>query len=290
MGASISAYFLQGGWTVHVYTPSALTRGSFVKRVEMHLGRNESAAGMQVHAVLGKMPWPDIDLVIETVKEDLQIKREIFRDVEELSRPDALITTNTSGFLVSDITDDMKTAERVAGLHHFMPAHLVPLVEIVGTRATSAHTLEILRQWMTDLGKIPIVCVKELPGFVANRIQHALMREALYLISEGIASAEDIDKAVRYGFGFRYAAAGPILQKELSGWDTNYHAAAAIYPSLCNDAHPNPIVASLVKNGSLGTKSRKGFWQWNDEQLEIVIGRYTDALGMALDIVLRDRV
>lgn len=290
MGASISAYFLQGGWTVHVYTPSALTRGSFVKRVEAHLGNSESAAGMRVHESLKAMPWPDIDLVVETVKEDLGIKREIFSEVEKLARPDTLIATNTSGFLVSEIAAGMKTAERVAGLHHFMPAHLVPLVEIVGTPAISARTLAVLQQWMEELGKIPIVCARELPGLVANRIQHALMREALYLISEGIATPDDIDKAVRYGFGFRYAAAGPILQKELSGWDINCQAAAVIYPSLCNDTAPNRTAAALVAAGKLGTKTREGFWRWNDEQLEIVIGRYTNALGKALDIVLGDRV
>lgn len=290
MGASISAYFLQGGWIVHAFSPSDLTRRSLAARVEMHLGRNESAVQMQVHAALENIPWADIDLVIETVKEDLGVKRAIFSAIEKLARPDTPIASNTSGFLVSDIAAGMKTVERVAGLHHFMPAHLVPLVEIVGTAATNAHTVDVLKQWMEALGKIPIVCARELPGLVANRIQHALMREALYLISEGIASPDDIDKAVRYGFGFRYAAAGPILQKELSGWDINCQAAAAIYPSLCNDALPNRTAAALVAAGKLGTKTREGFWRWNEEQLEIMIGRYTGALGKALDIVLGDRV
>lgn len=289
MGASIGAYFLQGGWAVHTYSKSDITRRSLIQRTETHLKRSENAAALQVYESLNDIPWDRIDLVIESVTEDLAIKRKLFSEVEKLASKETIFVSNTSGILVSEIYAGMKSVSRMAGLHHFMPAHLVPLVEIVGAPGTSEKTIQLLKQWMEKLGKVPIVCSVEIPGLIANRIQHALMREALHLISEGVAVPEDVDKAVRFGFGFRYVAAGPILQKELSGWDVNYDAAASIYPSLCNEKTPNPKVAELVKKGKLGTKTKCGFWKWDSEQYEIVIGQYTKALSGALDILDSDK-
>lgn len=289
MGASIGAYLLDGGWTVHAYSPSESTRRSLKARTAAHLRQASNTAAMQVHDRLHGLPWKDIALVIETVKEDLAVKQKLFAQVERLAHRDAVFATNTSGILVSEIYAGLEAADRMTGLHHFMPAHLVPLVEIVAAPGTSPAAVAKLKQGMEELGKIPVVCKVELPGLIANRIQHALMREALHLVSEGIASAEDVDKAVRYGFGFRYVAAGPLLQKELSGWDVNHDAAAAIYPSLCNDGTPNPLVSRLLREGRKGIKTKHGLWKWNPDQFEVVVGQCTKALTGALAILDADR-
>jgi len=289
MGASIAAYFLRGGWSVHIVSPSAATRRSLPGRIEANVGDRSPGTGAIVHGSLDRVPWADVDLVIETVTEDLAVKRDVFAELERLAKPGTPLTSNSSGIPISRIAASLADRSRVLGLHHFLPAHLVPLVEIVATSETPPSTVELLKGWLQRLGKIPIVCTRDIPGFVANRIQHALMREALHLVSEGVASADDVDIAVRFGFGFRYAAAGPMLQKELSGWDVNYQAAQAIYPSLCNDSAPNRLVADLVRRGATGVKAREGFWKWTDEQVEAVTGRYAAALEQALRIVLRDR-
>jgi 3-hydroxybutyryl-CoA dehydrogenase len=129
------------------------------------------------------------------------------------------------------------------------------------------------------VGRVAVRINKDLPGFLANRIQHAMMREAFAIIDSGLASAEDVDAAVRYGFGFRYVAAGPIVQKELSGLETQLAAASAIYPSLCNDPEPGPGLRNLVKEGRYGTKTLKGYWTWTEEQARAERARFEAALS-----------
>ena len=126
----------------------------------------------------------------------------------------------------------------MANTHFFQPAHLVPLVEIAKGEHTSDATVDALHAIFSSVGRMPVRVSRDVPGFLANRIQHALMREAFSVIDEGLATAEDVDIAVRFGFGFRYAAAGPMLLKEFAGFDTQHAAATVIYPSLCNHSAP----------------------------------------------------
>jgi 3-hydroxybutyryl-CoA dehydrogenase len=126
---------------------------------------------------------------------------------------------------------------------------------------------------------------KEQPGWLVNRIQTALMREALSLIDQGIASPEDVDAAVRYGFGFRYAACGPITQKEHSGWDINYKLQQAVFPSLCNDTAPNATLDKMIAGRHLGMKTGQGFIRWDDAAIAHEKARYEKALRATLDIL-----
>ncbi len=130
-----------------------------------------------------------------------------------------------------------------------------------------------------------VMVAKDIPGFLANRMQHALMREAWSLIDRGIATPEDVDIAVRYGFGFRYVAAGPILQKEMSGLDVNFLASSTVFPDLCNDAKPAAKLAAKVKAGELGMKAGKGFYDWPVEKIAKVKARYHTALKRGLHIL-----
>jgi 3-hydroxybutyryl-CoA dehydrogenase len=134
---------------------------------------------------------------------------------------------------------------------------------------------------------VPVLVKKDVPGFLANRIQHALMREVWSLLDRGVASPEDIDKAVRYGFGMRYLAAGPVLQKEHSGLEVNLAASTYIYPHLCNDAGPPPTLREKVRRGEIGMKAGKGFWTWSPESIAAEKARYDRVLLQALRI-LRD--
>lgn len=253
MGSGIAAAFLAGGWNVQETTPSQHTRENLPSRVETAFAQLESPpearGALKIHASLGEADMSAVDLVIEAVAEDLALKQTIFRELEARVPPGIPLASDTSTFPISDIAHGLDTAGLVVGAHFFMPAHLVPLVEVVLGRASEPAIARTVAGWLGALGKRPILVSKDIPGFIANRIQHAMMREALYLIEDGVASAEDVDAAVRFGFGFRFIACGPILQKEMSGWDTNCRAGNAVYPHLCNsDGYP-PSLQRMVDEG-----------------------------------------
>jgi len=170
-----------------------------------------------------------------------------------------------------------------------MPAHLVPLVEVVSADSTDADAAQETVELMRALGKAPIWVKKDVPGFVGNRLQHAMMREALYLIEDGICDPEAIDTAVRYGFGFRFIACGPMKQKEMSGWDTNYYVASALYPHLYTHDRPPNILKQLVDKNHLGMKTRRGFWEWTDEKIAIEKARIEKALQSGMAILKEDK-
>jgi 3-hydroxybutyryl-CoA dehydrogenase len=191
--------------------------------------------------------WSQTIYVIETIAENLELKKQLFQKLDILVPSGIPIGSNSSGFPITKIADGLRTANRMMGAHYFMPAEVVPLVEIVMGEKTELKYAEQICELYKSIDKKPVLVKKDIPGFLANRIQHALMREALYLIQEGIASPDDIDDAVRYSFGFRYAAVGPMTQKEISGWDGMANAAKEIYPSLYNNATLPPIVLQLIR-------------------------------------------
>jgi 3-hydroxybutyryl-CoA dehydrogenase len=256
MGGDIAIIFTAGSWNVHVMSPSQKTRGALPARIDSGLRKlgapAANAANVKTYAKVGDIAWKDVDLVVEAATENLPLKQKIFSELDALARPDIALASNTSNFQIGEIGKGLKTRSRVAGLHFFMPAHLVPLVEVVSAESTDPQVAERLVGLMKTLGKAPIWVKKDVPGFVGNRIQHAMMREALYLIAEGVVTPEDVDTAVRYGFGFRFIACGPIMQKEMSGWDTNYYVAGALYPHLHNESVPAPVIKELIEKGHLG--------------------------------------
>ena len=292
MGGDIAIFFAAAGWNVHVMSPSQKTRDALGGRLRAGLAKLGApaafATSVRTYDRLDALPWNGIDLVVEAATEDLALKQRIFQDLERLARPQVPLATNTSNFPIGEIGKALATRSRVAGLHFFMPAHLVPLVEIVSADATDPTVAEGLVTLMKQLGKAPIWVKKDIPGFVGNRIQHAMLREALYLIDNGVVTAEDVDTAVRYGFGFRFIACGPILQKEMSGWDTNYTVAEALYPHLYNESAPAPVVKQLIDAGRLGMKTRRGFWEWNDDSMAKEKARIERALQAGFQILRSD--
>ena len=221
MGGDIATIFAAGNWAVHVMSPSQKTRDALPGRVSAGLGKIGADGSMlknlKMYDNLEAIAWADIDLVLEAATENIDLKRKLFSQLETLARPEIPLVSNTSNFQIGEIGKHLKTRSRVAGMHYFMPAHLVPLVEIIKADFTDVKICDWLEQNQRDLGKMPVRVNKDIPGFIGNRLQHAMMREALYLISEGVVSPEGVDAAVRYGFGFRFLACGPMMQKEMSG-------------------------------------------------------------------------
>ena len=211
MGGDIATVFAAKGWQVHVMSPSQKTRDALGARLAAGLNKIGAEAAcaknVAVYVRLEDIAWSAIDLVIEAITEDLPLKQKLFAQLETLARPDTPITTNTSNFQIGSVTQGLKTASRMAGLHFFMPAHLVPLVEVVSADTTDAAVAAKLEKTMTEVGKAPIRVNKDVPGFVGNRLQQALMREAMWMIHDGVVTAEGVDTAVRYGFGFQIGRA-----------------------------------------------------------------------------------
>jgi 3-hydroxybutyryl-CoA dehydrogenase len=229
--------------------------------------------------------WDNCVWVIETVTENLAIKQAIFKSLDGRVPASIPIGSNSSGFPISKIAEGLPTAARMMGAHYFMPADIVPLVEIVMGEKTDPRLAEQVCALYKSIHKKPVLVKRDIPGFLANRIQHALMREALALVDAGIATSDDIDDAVRYSFGFRYAAVGPMTQKEISGWDGMANAAKEIYPSLSNiDAIP-PSLAKLMAEGKTGIKAGEGFRKWSPEESKAINAQYTRRLKAAFDVL-----
>ena len=293
MGGDIATVFAAKGWKVHVMSPSQKTRDALGARLTAGLQKVNAdaacASNVVSYARLEDIAWKNIDLVIEAVTEDLPLKQKLFAQLETLVRPDTPLATNTSNFQIGAVSQGLQSASRVAGLHFFMPAHLVPLVEVVSAASTAPAVADKLEQIMKDVGKAPIRVNKDVPGFVGNRLQQALMREAMWMIHDGVTTAEGIDTAVRFGFGFRFVACGPFLQKEMSGWDTNFAVATALYPDLHNETAPPPFFKAMVERGHVGMKAKHGFWTWTDESVAQEKARIEKALQAGFAILQSDQ-
>ncbi len=166
-----------------------------------------------------------------------------------------------------------------------MPAHLVPLVEVVCGPASDPALAEDLAGFMRATGKVPVIVRKDLPGFLANRLQHALAREALALVEAGVATPADVDAAVRFGFGFRFLAAGPLLQRDHAGLDVHAAAAATMYPTLAAGARPSRELTDRVAAGRLGMKAGGGFYDWTPQAIARERERYEALLRAGLALI-----
>ena len=288
MGADLAVRFAAAGLNVYLMARPGKSRDSFEQRARRSaadLGFDFGKLNIKLVSALDDLPWTRLDLVIENVKEDLTVKQAVFKEMVALAQPHTPLTSNSSTYSVRRIAEGLASQERMLGLHFFMPAHLIPLVEVVLTSQTEAALAQRIYDEMEALGLKPVMVKQDVQGFLANRMQAALAREVWSLIDRGIATPEDVDRAVRYGFGFRYTAAGPVLQKEISGLDVTAAAAASLYPDLCNDDGPPKFLTDMVARGDCGMKTGKGFWQWDEKKIEAERARYARALKAALAIL-----
>jgi 3-hydroxybutyryl-CoA dehydrogenase len=288
MGADIAVVLARAGCRCSVVEASADRRAEldpYLSGALEGLGCGQRRALLEVLPSLEEVDWQAIDLVIECIPERLEPKQRLFARLVELARSDALLCSNSSSFPISDIAGDLPGAQRMLGLHYFMPAHLVPLVEVVlGARSDPALG-QSLCDFVRGCGMVPVLVRKDLPGFLANRLQHALAREAFALADAGVASLEDIDAAVRFGFGFRFLAAGPMLQRDHAGLDVHCAAAATMYPSLASNTVPSPALTARVAQGKLGMKTGEGFRSWTPQTIAAERSRYETLLRAGLELL-----
>lgn len=288
MGADIALTLARVRRGVQLVEPDSGVRERVRARFEhiAHLIESRpDAARIVMRSGLDEVSWPAVDLVIEAIPEKLHLKRALFRDLASRTRPDSVLASNSSSFPISAIAEGIAHPGRAYGLHYFMPADVVPLVEVVCGAASEPEGAKALAEFMRETGKVPVLVRKDLPGFLANRLQHALGREALALVESGVATVEDVDAAVRFGFGFRYLAAGPLLQRDHAGLDVHAAAAATIYPTLSSATSPSRELTDRVAAGRTGIKAGAGFRDWTVESAAIERERYERILRGALDLV-----
>jgi 3-hydroxybutyryl-CoA dehydrogenase len=230
----------------------------------------------------------DARLVVESVPERLTDKIEVLRQAEELVDRDAILTTDTSSLPVETIGEALARPQTFAGLHWFNPAEFVRLVEVVPVAATSPETVDSLRRWMEAVGHTAIQA-GPVPGFVANRLQYALLREAFALVESRVCTYEDVDLAIRTGLGPRWAAVGPFESLDLAGLDVHLAVAEQLYQHLSNATVPFQIVEELVERGALGCKTGEGIYgDYTQERVQELVRR-RDLMLLAIRNVIDSR-
>lgn len=265
MGHGIAQVFAVAGHPVRVYDPAEAILDGLRDRIRSNLrelGQDEAPAGRVepcddlADAVRGAA------FVVEAAIEDLALKRDLFRRIEADAPSDAILASNTSVIPITAIAEGMQRPGRAIGTHWWNPPYLVPLVEVVPAKLTDANVVINTIALLESVGKTAVLVRKDVPGFVGNRLQHALWREAVALVQDGVCDAETVDTVVKASFGRRLAVLGPLENADLIGTDLTLAIHRTLLPHLDRTPGPLPLLTSLVAEGRLGMKAGAGFREW----------------------------
>lgn len=296
MGASLAQIFAQAGIQVTLWNRSqaGLDRAASLIRSNQsalvaagRLSADDSNALMErIVPTTEDACFPTASFLLESIAEDLTLKQDFFRRISTLVPVDCILTTNTSGLSISAIGSTVAEPGRFCGMHWINPPHLVPLVEVIQGTDTGDGTMDFVYALAQRLRKKPIRA-KDLPGFIMNRLQLALLREALALVDSGAATAEDVDAAVKYGLGLRYACVEPFETMDLGGVDIFCRIASYLLADLDDRKDTPPLLQTLTEQGACGVKSGHGFYDYSGEKAAAALEnrdqkfiRVLDALGL----------
>jgi 3-hydroxybutyryl-CoA dehydrogenase len=277
MGTSIAYALAAAGHRVEVFDPTPAARAAVPERlaaIEAQLG---TAVEVGVHDSLADAVAA-ADVVIEAGPENLEAKREIFAELIAAAPVWALLATNTSAIPIAAIAAGLPTRGRVLGTHFWNPPHLVPLVEVVETEGSDAEAVARMIAFLRAAGMRPVHVKADIPGFIGNRLQHAMKREAIALVAAGHCTAEALDEVVRHGFGARLAAIGPLEQADIGGLELTLAIHETLMPDLDRTPVPHPLLVEKVERGEVGVAVGKGFREWDDGEAEAVGARVTREL------------
>lgn len=273
MGHGIAYLLAAGGHTVGLYEPSVEVRASLPQRlrsiVDLLAADPATLDRITVRERLADAVG-SARFVFEAAPEKLELKQRIFAELESLVAPDAILASNSSAIPSTEIGRHLKHRERVVGTHFWNPPHLVPLVEVIQTEWTSDEVVRRTIDLLAAAGRKPVHVRRDIPGFIGNRLQHALKREAIALVASGVCDAETIDTVVKSGFGARMAVLGPMEQSDLVGLDLTLDISEVLVADLDRSAGPHPYLREKVKAGKLGMKTGEGFRTWTPEQAQEV--------------------
>jgi 3-hydroxybutyryl-CoA dehydrogenase len=281
MGASMAQIFAKWGYLVTLYdiVQEGIDKGRELIAINQRtlIAQGDLSEDMS-REVLSRISYTmkmdafaKADFVIEAIVENLGVKLDFWKEASRLARDDAALTTNTSGLSITKISEAVRLPERFCGMHWINPPHIVPLVEIIFGENTAEETVETVREVALSVRKRPVVVRKDPSGFLLNRLQFAVLREALHIVENGYASMQDVDDVMKYGLGMRYACIGPFETADLGGLDTFYRIASYLFAELSDAKTVSEILGSLYNQGAFGTKSGKGFYDYGNGGAERAI-------------------
>ena len=281
MGAGIALVFAAAGHRVALFDATEGARATALPRIRDNLravGLDPGAAdAINLHAQLAKAV-ADADFVIEAAPEDLALKQALFIEIEDAARPTAILASNTSVIPITAIMARLRDKSRALGTHWWNPPYLVPLVEVIRTVDTSDAAIGATLKLLVSVGKTAVEVKKDVPGFIGNRLQHALWREAVSLVADGVCDAKTVDDVVKASFGARLAVLGPLENADLVGTDLTRSIHNYVLPALDRSTAASPYLDRLVETGRLGFKSGEGFRSWSAEQQAVLRERVTNHL------------
>jgi len=225
-----------------------------IERIKTTVDLTEAVAGAQ--------------FVVEAVTENLALKQDIFKELDSICTKETILATNTSVISVTEIAEKAKIRERILGTHFWNPPYLIPLVEVIRAKETSQEAMNTTFDLLSTVGKHPVRVDKDVPGFVGNRLQHALWREAISIVENGIAEPAMVDEVIKYGFGIRLPVLGPLENADMVGLDLTLAIHNYILKHIERSPEPSPALQEKVERGELGFKTGKGFQEWTPDEAQ----------------------
>ena len=284
MGAGIAQIFAQAGHPVRLQARKRETLEAALRRIRVNQdelirhellteGDAETARGRITATQSMNEALAGAAFVSENIPERLDLKQSLFAELDRLTPPEVVLSTNTSSLPITQVARDTLHPERVVGFHWFNPPHLIPLVEVIRGDRTGDAAMDEAFRLAQAIGKAPIRVQKDIPGFVGNRLQRALEREFFYLERIGACSGADLEVALKQGLGFRWSVVGPLEHADLAGVDTHSATVSLLFPLLSTDSTPPPLFADLVAKGRLGAKTGAGVYEYGPGEVERILAR-----------------
>ncbi len=295
MGHGIALTFARAGHDVALFDPVAEMRANVLDRVAESLRllgaeKSEIDAALSCIAVCDAMAGAvgDADVIFEAAPEKLELKQSIFAEIEAIAPNNAILASNTSVIQITKIMQSLSRRERALGTHWWNPPHMIPLVEVVKTEWTEHAVADRMQVLLAEVGKTPVMVQKDVPGFIGNRLQHALWREAISLVENGICTAEAVDDVVKASFGRRLAVLGPLENADLVGIELTQDIHDQVFFDLDRSQKPSQYLQKLQDEGRTGMAAGAGFRNWGEGDLAATKQKIADHLRK-LEAILPER-
>ena len=279
MGHGIAQVFASKNYNVHLLDVKDGLLSKAVENIRLNLSmmaREGVGLESEIETIIRRIKTTtdmgvatsDAQLVIEAIPENLELKQKVFQELDQLCPPKAILATNTSVLSITEVAAKARRRERILGTHFWNPPYMIPLVEVIKGKETSEEAIETTYRLLKNAGKHPVKVLKDVPGFVGNRLQHALWREAISIVENGIADPATVDDVIKKGFGIRLPVLGPLENADMIGLDLTLAIHDYILKYVDSSPVPSPLLIEKVEKGELGFKTGQGFQSWSAEQAQ----------------------